>query len=199
MAMSPQDRRFEFRARRAIRAAVSRSMRWGVVAVVLSGLAAGCSRSNASFVIPRQSTAQAQFLYAEELGKRFYASLNPRHRVFLGEQALTAYRKVIDEFPDDKTFVNRSWLASAMIYEKEGQLRKALRIHKRLVRDAAEDATVHASALYGAALVYDALGKPEKALSYYDQVVSRYGESEDPVLSGIAKRARWRYQQVRAK
>jgi tetratricopeptide (TPR) repeat protein len=167
-----------------------------VVFLCIALAAIGCSRAT-SVVVPHQETAKAQFVYAQKLEMRFHSPLQSKHREENSAEALAAYRKVMDDFPDDETFVNRSWLQTAIVYEKLNRTRKALRIYERLIRKVPDDPTVQAEAIYGAALIYDKLKKYEKALAYYDRIITNYKDSKDPAIQGVVKDAKRRYQKVR--
>ena len=165
---------------------------------LLAGLSLGCSRQ-VEFLIPPQKTAAAQFAYAQQVEMRYRSLLKRDRHEILSREAIAAYMKVIEVFPDDTVLVNRSWLNIAMIYEKEMKLKKALALYERLLKDVPDDAAIQTSALLGAGKIYDYWGKYEKAMAMYDQIINHYGDSKDPMIQGIVIDAQRRFQQVRTK
>lgn len=157
---------------------------------------AGCSRLGEGVVIPRQETAEAQFLFANDIYQRYQSPLPPAKRRELANEAVAAFRMVIEEFPQAENLVARSKLGIALILKRQGKTRKARESLKELVENYPDNDYVQVYGLYELASLYDDQGRHQDAKDLYREVVRRFGQSSNEQYRKIAAWAQLKYQKV---
>lgn len=162
-----------------------------IAAIAMLG---GCFMHKPQYIIPLQGNADEQFYYATVQHRKFSAApgkqkLNPRaqgepsmteRQQRLGEIALAAYRKVIDEFPNEKLHVNRAYLGIARIKDEMTQNKEALEIYLDLIEQVPNDDVIQVHSLFYAARILDQQRKYELANEYYRRLIDRYQNTDNP-------------------
>jgi tetratricopeptide (TPR) repeat protein len=172
------------------------------LALVLAvALLAACREPR--YVIPVQKTAEEQYSFAVEQDNIYRMPINKDRQWPMSERAMAAYRKVIEEFPENERLVNHSNLGIAMILDRRGDAfdrlrdkRGALKIYKRLLETCPDDDPIQINSLFGLAAIYDKMEKYETAKEYYRQLLDRFGEGKNPDFERIVAISRLRYQKV---
>ncbi|HUT24598.1 MAG TPA: tetratricopeptide repeat protein [Sumerlaeia bacterium] len=155
------------------------------------------------YIIPAQKTAEEQYSFAVREDNVYRLPINKDRQWPMSERAMAAYRKVIEEFPENERLVSHSQLGIAMILDRRGDTldrlrdeRRALKMYKRLLETCPDDDPIQINSLFGTAAIYDKLGKYERAKECYRQILDRFGEGKNPDFDGIVATSRRRYQKV---
>jgi tetratricopeptide (TPR) repeat protein len=159
-------------------------------------LLAGCSKNR--FEITRHETVTDQFEFAQEQHQVYWRSserMTDQKR--LADIAIAAYQKVIDVFPDETTYANRSRLGIARVEDEEGHDHKALATYETLIAECPDDDVVQINAMYYAGKLLDERKEFEAAKDYYRTVVDRYSENTDKTFQQLVRASRMQYVKVR--
>jgi len=192
----PDERTMQQRTRRGF--SIGRPLVHGCMAAALVAvlLLAGCSQNR--FDVTRHETVAEQFQFALEQHQAYHRSperLTNQKR--LGEIGIAAYQKVLDVFPDETKYVNRSRLGIARIQDEEGQDRQALAAYEALIQECPDDDVVQINSMYYAGRILDSRKDFEAAKDYYRTIVDRYSESEDKTFQHLVRISQMEYRKVR--
>ncbi|MFW5870490.1 MAG: tetratricopeptide repeat protein [Candidatus Sumerlaeota bacterium] len=182
------------------------------IIMILSAIAlfSGCFWQKPKYIIPLQDNADEQFYYATRQHRKFTAApgkqkLNPRaegepsmteRQQRLGDIALAAYRKVIEEFPDETLHVNRAYLGIARVKDEMANNKQALEIYRDLIEQVPNDDVVQVHSLFYAARILDQQKKYEQADEYYRRLIDRYQNTENPQFAKLVMMAAQEYEKV---
>ncbi len=155
------------------------------------------SCSGNSYTIPKQDSAAKQLARAVRAEQNYLSPIQKAKRKERAERAIAAYQKVLDEYPEETQIVQRAELRIAIIHQRQGRLRKAMKILKRLLVEAADDPRVQIYSLLGIAQIHDVRREYAEAQEYYGKIVERYGKHTTRDFQNVVRESRRLYQQIR--
>ncbi len=144
-------------------------------------------------VIPDFDTAQEQFAYASSLHVGVLPSLDKKKRRQQLERWIQAYSKVVERFPDDKTYTPLAYLTVAECQADLGKIQIARSMFREATERWGDNELVVARAMYDLAVTLDQEQRYSESQQIYREIIERFKDSQKPGVGEIVKKAQARY------
>jgi tetratricopeptide (TPR) repeat protein len=169
--------------------------RWPMLAVLCLtvSLGAGCSallpKKASQYDIPMQDSVAAQWKFAMTLHNQFNDPVLKNYREENGIKTLAAYQKVVNAWPEETDFVNRSRLAIAIVTDDMGKHKEALALYEKLRREVPNDEKIVVNCLFSAARIYEEIKQYDKSQEYYREIIQTFKDKKDPYFKDFVTRS----------
>ena len=162
-------------------------------------LVSSCSKTP-PIIVPEFNTATEQYIFAKSLKDRLVMERPKGREKKTYEKALIlAYKRVIDQFPEDTRVTPLAWVDLAETHYRLEEYEKAADLYEKAIQKYPQQDDILCKALFGAGLSHDKLKNFRLALSYYKQCYQRFENDPRSHIAIIGQHARINYSRIRVK
>lgn len=164
-----------------------------IIATIAVGM--GCGPK---IIIPEFNTAKEQYEFAKmQKDNSLLARKDRREERYT--QAILAFKKVIEKFPEDKQYCSVSLISIGECYYWIDKFSKSAETYEEALKLYSNLNDIRPFALYGVALSYDHLKEYEKAQYYYKTLLDAYEKDQRNEVQDVLKKAKAKYSKVKVK
>lgn len=166
------------------------------MAALLAVVACAPRERAPEILFPDLKNAAEQYRFAVEF--RYKQTQRPTRNI--EDQTwpiIVGFQKVVERFPDDKTYTPLAVLDIGDAYYRMGEFEEALKRYERAYRDYVEIDFVQAKSILMRGSCSQALGRHAEANKLYRECFELYGGHPDELIQELVRRAERLYRQVK--
>lgn len=148
------------------------------------------------YVVPDQQTASEQARVAQAQLGLSRRTGDPELREEEMRKAIAGFQKVVERFPDDRTFTPPAHLLVADLYAELKEYRRAEATYREVMARYGDIQDVHASALYGLGRTLTDRGMRREGKEAFAQLIDTYGRSDNSAIRTMVRNAKRRYDEI---
>jgi len=153
----------------------------------------GKNAEEKKLVIPDFDNVRDQYAYAVSMQQSMLPSTDKKRRRVQLDRLIQCYSKVVENFPEDKTFTPVAYVTVAECYMARGDERLAHSMFQQAMQKWSDNDYIVARCMLDIANAYDRSQRYSEAQKLYKEIMERFKDSKVPGVSDIIARARARY------
>lgn len=189
-------------ARQGILSSGASHLIWSLMLVAGCMALAGCSlgfslrkssREPTKLVIPDFDSPREQYAYAASIQRAMLPSLDKERRRIQLDRIIQSYSKVVENFPDDKTYTPVAFVTIAESYAELDEQGRAQSMFREAMTRWSDNDYIVARCMLDIAMSLDRQRRYSESQKLYREILERFKDSRKPGVGEIVARAQARY------